>query len=294
MKEEIVEIRPQRKINLVIYEPPNDAVLEADQKTIFFYHGSMSTYKHFSALIDHFKGIYRVVAYDALGCGHSEKPVDDWFTSESLYSVNNLLLDAIEVFKRYSTKQNFLVGHSFGTTIVARIVQHFSKNDDTAESSMAFYRSIRGTILLATADHMPISRTNIFLLPLWVLELIHPWLSSGFADRAFSPAVDPEIKRQAMQFSGTNKMHVVKSFYTNIIWGDAEVWEALINTPALILQGVDDKITSLDKAQRLYDEYLRKNEKSVFVKLTDVGHQVMQESPPLVISHMESFIQSVQ
>lgn len=283
--DELIEIRPGRKIRLFISQP--QGIPESDQMTIFFYHGSMATYKQYESLINHFKDKYRVVAYDALGCGHSEKPVDDWFGSESLYSVNNLLLDAVEVFQRYATKRNILIGHSFGTTMVARIIQHLAK------ASAALDTIICGAILLGTADHMSISRTNIFLLPVWILELIHPWLSSGFADRAFSPAVDPEIKKQAMQFSGTNKMHVVRSFYTNIQWADADIWNALISTPTLILQGVDDKITSMEKAQRLFDEYLCKNPKSAMEKLADVGHQVMQEKPSLVISHIETFISRI-
>lgn len=290
---EVIEIRPQRRIKLVFYEPKNNNNVtehESNQKqTLFFFHGSMATYKQYNSVINHFKETYRIVAYDALGCGSSDKPVDDWFGTESLYSVNNLLLDAIEVVKRYSTKTNILIGHSFGTTIVARIVKHFA-ND---KSEMSLYPSIRCSVLLGTADHMPINRNNIFLLPVWVLELIHPWLSSGFADRAFSPSVDPEIKKQAMQFSGTNKMHVVKSFYNNILWADADIWEALINTSTLILQGIDDKITPVEKAQRLFDEYLCKNEKSKLIRLADAGHQVMQEKPIIVISHMESFISTV-
>ena len=102
MKVSKEEIRPGRSVmvfNRLV--PGND--------TVFFYHGSMATYKQFNDnLIPFFHDLTtkNIVAYDAFGCGESDKP-RDW----NAYSTDELLKDAIAVFSKYSTSKNVLIGH---------------------------------------------------------------------------------------------------------------------------------------------------------------------------------------
>jgi abhydrolase domain-containing protein 8 len=276
------EIREDRKIYLEHYknnnQPPESEV------TMFFFHGSMASLNQFRDLIDFFKKRVNVVAYDALGCGESDKPVDPWF-GESNYSVDNLLLDAVEVFKKYSTTYNILIGHSFGTTIVARVIDYFKKKSNFPSDRCY----INGYILLGTADTLSIGRP-IFYLPVWVLELIHPILSKKFSNRAFSPNASVSAKSKAMMSSGKNKMHVVKSFYTNSYWSTHDVWMTLTDKPVLIVQGIDDRITPIMKAKKLFETHYSSNPQSKFISLENVGHQLMQENPEQVINAIFEFI----
>ena len=281
--EELIEIREGRRLNVLVEQPESSEC----KGTIFLFHGSMASLTQFRHLSNHYKKNFRVVSYDAYGCGNSEKPVDDWF-GETKYSVRNLLLDAIEIFLKYATSKNILVGHSFGTTIVARIVHYFQINPSKLTNGAA----IVAAILLGTADDMPSRRWSILALPVLVLEWLHPILSAHFADKAFSPSVDPEIKKDAMKLSGTNEMHVVRSFYVNCEWATPEIWQSCFEMlPVLIVQGLDDKITPIEKAQALSQMFPQSQ--SQLVVIDKVGHQLMQENPTAVIDCINTFIAKI-
>lgn len=283
----LVEIREGR--NLFIEEFDFIDNNEEDKITLFFYHGSMATYLQFNQLINYFKRKYRVIAYDVYGCGQSDKPIDPWTGEEQCpYSTQNLLLDAIAIFERYASTRNILLGHSFGSTIVGRIVHSYEVNGYPS------HKAINGVVLLGTADEMKSGGNPIFLLPLWLLHILHPYLSHGFADRAFSPTVDPIIKQQALSQSGKNTMHVVQSFYRNYHWADETIWTSISSKPVLILQGEDDQLTLLRKAEALYTKYIQgDNDLSKLVVIPKAGHQLMQERPTEVIAEIELFINSI-
>jgi pimeloyl-ACP methyl ester carboxylesterase len=59
-------------------------------------------------------------------------------------------LDALEVFKKFSTKKNVLIGHSYGTTLVARLNQFITNVFDENVNE-----SISGVVLMGTAWELP-------------------------------------------------------------------------------------------------------------------------------------------
>lgn len=292
----LVEIRPLRFIHVEIHDPysKNNTTDSKHQLTIFLFHGSMAALTQFSDIISYFKMKCRVVAYDALGCGQSSKPVDPWFFGESHYTCSNLLQDAIQIYEKYSTGHNILIGHSFGSTIVTRILHHYEKLSNTVGEGDDFSNlKIDGVILLGTADTLAKTGHPIFLLPVFILEYLHPMLSAGFADRALSPNIDPHLRDKIVSNTGKNDMHVVRSYYNNFRWANEEEWKTLsrYNHPVLLCQGVDDKLTPHQSGKSLFDNYIQPTiEKSKFVSMENVGHQVMQEQPELIIKEIQSFI----
>ncbi len=281
---ELVEIRRDRKVHIVIWEPG-----VVTSTTIFFFHGSMATLNQFAKLFPVFKEMnLRIVAYDALGCGSSTKPVDSLF-DDSYYLMEELVLDAIEVFTKYASEKNFLVGHSFGTTVVARIIDcyHNLKNYPT---------TINGVILLGTTDKLPSRGPSIFALPVFLLRIIHPILSSRFAGKALSPKCDPETRNEISSQSGKNEMHVVKSFYRNFQWANESIWTSLASSkiPVLICQGEDDAITKPEGALRLFETYFQSSTQNKYITIPASGHQLMQETPMAVAAAIKNFVTSLE
>lgn len=68
------EIRDNRHIALFKHIVTGDNV----DTTIFLIHGSMATYRQFEEIIQYFKDKFPVnlIAYDAYGCGRSDRPRD--------------------------------------------------------------------------------------------------------------------------------------------------------------------------------------------------------------------------
>jgi pimeloyl-ACP methyl ester carboxylesterase len=77
--------------------------------TLFFIHGSMGSLTMYSSIIKSYEGKVNIVAYDTMGCGLSDKP-----ELKTEYSTHSLTKYAVEIFEKYSTAKNILIGHSYG------------------------------------------------------------------------------------------------------------------------------------------------------------------------------------
>ena len=291
---------------------------------VFFLHGSMANRRQFQGMFD---GLFHVpegkkedinfmcVCYDALGCGESEKPYDT-----DAYTVDKLVADASAIFDKYAKPDggNIVLGHSFGTTVCARI-RHTIK------------APVAATLLLGTA-HTMATPIYLFWLPLWILNLIRQQLSDGFLEKAFSPATPMEERVKLQDATGIkNEMYAVKFFYNTLCWASDEDWSAL-QGPALIIQGADDAITTPEAAEDLYEVILKEAHKASkyatypfirfskltsphitpstlnlivrhyllltlphppttrFVRVHGAGHQVHMEQPGACVSAMQGFL----
>ena len=77
-----------------------------ERATVFFVHGSMANYMQFEDLITKLRNYYNVVAWDAYGCGGSDKPVG-W----EEYSADEHLEDVKAMIQKYKTSKNHLICH---------------------------------------------------------------------------------------------------------------------------------------------------------------------------------------
>ena len=299
------------------------SVLHLDEKskefdcetTMFFFHGAMASHDQFAFLISHYHKYINIVAYDSYGCGNSDKPYDPVLWGESNYSAEQHTLDALAIFRRYATKRNILVGHSFGSAIVGRLVGALHRNLNYADID----QKIIGTVLLGTFKDCPLARHPIFFLPVFVLDTLQNALSAQFAELALSPKCDPEVKAWCCASSNMNQMHVAKSFYSNFGWATPTDWIELAKYPILICHGNDDLITPLLGASALHELLLLARSKATSINLhsdldsaadtinndsnslektppivmevfPDVGHQIMQEKPNELIHCMSKFL----
>lgn len=295
MNTNLIEIRKNRRVSVYTNFSTNS---ERDQsrKTIFFIHGSMATCTQFSDIIDGFKNDYDIVAFDALGCGNSEKP-----SEYGMYSPDNLLADLCSIFEKYASLQNIVVGHSFGTVQAIRLY-----NSLMSPSESAKHTKICKIVLLGSALSID-AKSFLWSLPVFCLDILHPMLTAGFADRAFSPATSAQLREKCLATSKRNDMFVCKAFYSQFSWcsksewikhcigNDGGVLENIDRVPILIIAGDDDNLVPATQSLELY-EFL----KNVHVSKEDVplyhrivkgaGHQMIQEKPSDVIELMKTFL----
>ena len=127
-KGDLIEIRPGRTVLLEVLggraEPEEPG--GGGMTTLFYFHGSMATKEQFKALHETMQSngssYDRSIMFDAFGCGGSPKPYD-----EDAYTTEQLVLDALEVFHRYSTESNVIVSHSFGTSLTSKVVRRWQE-----------------------------------------------------------------------------------------------------------------------------------------------------------------------
>lgn len=185
-------------LNVLHIECENNSTTERDL-TIFFIHGSMGTLAQYNDLIAFYKGRANVVAYDAMGCGDSEKPL-----SNGEYSTDSLTSNCIEIFEKYATAQNILVGHSYGTAQVARLCSHFREENGDIRA-VKVKRDISGVVLLGAIDFLPKGGSpafSIFSLPVCLLSPMQGWMSKSYISMAFSANSNPALKERALLRAG--------------------------------------------------------------------------------------------
>jgi len=63
---------------------------------------------------------FRIIAFDALGHGKSNKP-----KRQSHYATSTFVKNALQIFRKYkSPSKNILVGHSYGTVVALHVLEH--------------------------------------------------------------------------------------------------------------------------------------------------------------------------
>lgn len=170
------------------------------ETTFFFIHGSMGSLQQFDDIIAQYKNKVNIVAYDAMGCGGSEKP-----TTDGLYTTKSLTSNTIQVFEKYATTKNVLIGHSYGTAQIARLCTHLSRQRKDSDSKDLPVRTISGVILLGTVDVLPESMSTVyrlFSLPVFLLSPMQGWMSRSYVGLAFSPLSNPSLKERALVRAG--------------------------------------------------------------------------------------------
>ena len=113
---------------------------------LFFLHGAMAGAFTFEQILPDLAARYNVVAYDALGCGQSQKPKE-----ADAYATSELIKDMTTVFDTYiptnRTRSTVVVGHSYGVAQAARLVAYLKREDRVDQ--------LLGIVLMGAADHIP-------------------------------------------------------------------------------------------------------------------------------------------
>ena len=137
----MIEIRKNRNISIEYLKCNNNAE-NPTNITLFLYHGAMGSSSQFDYLLPALQNKFNICKYDALGCGNSDKP-----HNMDAYNTESLCLDAFEIYKRYSTTYNILVGHSYGTSLISWLVKDIKVNSSDYDKE----KRISSFILLGTS-----------------------------------------------------------------------------------------------------------------------------------------------
>ena len=159
---EMVEVRPGRELAV------HSRIRPEASYTLIFVHGSAASMLQWRDQIDHFSATHSVVAFDTYGCGRSPKP-ESW----GAYSFHELAADLAAILIRFACPGTHLVvvAHSAGCSLAI----------SAAAAGLANTKGpkVGGLCLLGGYVDAPTPHP-VFYLPVTVLRLIQPILSSGF------------------------------------------------------------------------------------------------------------------
>jgi pimeloyl-ACP methyl ester carboxylesterase len=272
-----VEIRKGRIIN-VLHIPPQRNTRKQD--VVILVHGACARMQQLVFIIrDLMDKGYEVVAYDALGCGMSDKP-----TAQDSYGTEAMYKDMIEVIRRYSPRNQkavSVIGHSIGGAMLARFAAS-SDCESLTESVIAITPPIFG-------DRPTSNRTSVFKLPISLLWLIRPWMSVQARKLLFGPNATDTLKNTEREASGRNPVYMFKAFYNSIDQDFLSIKDTKLNVPSLFIGAEFDKVCPAEPI-----EALSKRLSANYVLAKDCGHQCMQEDPKQINSIIGRFFKSLE
>eukprot|EP01060_Flectonema_neradi_P038354 TRINITY_DN8008_c0_g1_i1.p1 TRINITY_DN8008_c0_g1~~TRINITY_DN8008_c0_g1_i1.p1 ORF type:complete len:328 (+),score=39.62 TRINITY_DN8008_c0_g1_i1:41-1024(+) len=258
---------------IVVLDKPGDA----NKEVILFIHGScarMGQWEHqIAAFADHG---HRVVAYDAIGCGQSDKPdnKDMYQPSKFVDTADFIIQNVIASCPKRKAKV-VIAGHSFGTYVALRVAE---RNLSLVSHKVL----IGGTAMWQDIPGMK-SKLAIFGLPNVMLWYLRPILGMSFQKLALSKKACHRLRRQEAEASSRNPVYMFAHFWRSIHQLEQPVFTDI---PSLCLTGVDDQITPPGKCSSLCQMLPN----ATFGIVEGASHQVMQEEPAQVNEMILSFI----
>ena len=213
---------------------------KGEGKDLVFLHGYLSSKEAWTAQIEYFSKFYRVTAIDFLGFGGSR-----YLTSA--FSVEDYALWLKAVLSALQVKKPHVIAHSFG----CRVAVKAAAMDD----------SLFDKILLTGAAGIILKRGFKYKLRVRAYRFVRKF-APRFAERRFGSAEYRTLSP------------LMKESYKKIVNEDLRGEAARVKNRVLIVQGLQDNVTTLAEAN-VYLEHFP----CATLKTMDGGHFAFAEHP---------------
>lgn len=277
---QLEELRSGRPLFTVDVPPSEQWTAGSPRATVVLVHGAADTHARFAPQIAALRDAgYFVCTADALGCGQSPAP-DDW----EAYAEDEVVADWAAVYARAAGRTPerpvFLVGHSFGTCVAAKLAGGDQGRPSAAGDELA------GLALMCPGDPEPgsdMAPAKLRNAPVWMLEmglsevqnLMEGFFYSSEASRELI-----EVERTRTNYAG--RMHAIQAFWCQMHWKGFREALAAVAQPTLIVCGESDKLTPPKLGKRVAD---RLQDGLADVRVVDgAAHMPMVEAPDTVNS----------
>lgn len=211
---------------------------------------SLFNSRHWKAQIAFLARHYRVVTYDGLGNGKSDRPVDP-----SAYDSMRLINDAVAVLDATSTERAFLAGMSAGASLAATL-------------SGLHPSRVLGAVLIGIStslgDPLPERNSTPFEARLdryegWDKYNMHYWRSNYrdftefFVERIFSEPHSTKQWEDGVGWANETTGEVLIATQLKVFLGETRERELLaaIRCPVLVIHGTADRVAHFSGSERL-------------------------------------------
>ena len=184
-------------------------------KDLLFLHGYLSSKEAFTAQINYFSRFYRVTAIDFLGFGQSA-PLEKPFSVGDYAEWTKGVIDALGL------KNPHVIAHSFGCRVAVKMAQNSPNTFDK--------------ILLTGSAGIIVKRGFSYRFKVRAYRFVKRF-AKNFAERKFGSAEYRSLSP------------IMKESYKKIVNEDLRVTAQGVQNRVLIVQGKEDKTTTLQEAE---------------------------------------------
>ena len=250
----------------------SDNLATTNGPTFVLLHGSLLNAFSWNQVMDFFAERGRVVAYDQIPYGLSEKLVEGDWSGSNPYTSTATIEQLFSFLDALNLDQVVLVGNSYGATLAI-------------QAAATQPERIEAMILIDSAVYVNES------MPTWVMDLpqvrrLSPLLGRMFgSNEAFLKQMYAERDKLTEERLALTKIHTRVAAWDLAMWEYLRAWtvdspdfETLIaglNQPALVIAGEEDDIIPVDDSRRLNAELAN----SDLILLPSCGHVPQEECP---------------
>ena len=260
----------------------DQAAIEPDENRVFvLMHGSVFNANTWDEVIDGLSQYGRVVAYDQIPYGLSEKPLSGTWSEDNPYTSEAAISQLFSFLDTLGLEHVVLVGNSYGSTLAVR-------------AALAQPERITAMILGDPAVYVQES------MPAWLMSLpqtkrMGPLLartigaSEGFIRQTYLDAelISEERMRATLVHTGVQNWDAA-------LWEYLSVWKtpdlsgdfAAISQPVLVLTGAQDAIVPVSDSRKL-DVVLPYSSLAI---LPACGHVPQEECPDAYLTAVSTWL----
>lgn len=256
------------------------------EPTFVLLHGSVFNAFTWSEVLDFFDARGRVIAYDQIPYGLSEKLVEGDWTGPNPYSADAAVEQLIGVLDTLDVEKAVLVGNSYGTV-------------PALQAALTHPDRVEALILVDSALFVQES------LPAWVINLpqvqrLGPLFARTIGDsESFirQTYLDPSaIDEERMRLT---LIHTEVAGWDDAFWAYLQEWGtnpvdlteelAGVRQPALVITGDSDAVVPVDDSRRLAEEL----PDAAYVVLPNCGHVPQEECPAAFEAAVDDWLREV-
>eukprot|EP01135_Chromosphaera_perkinsii_P009377 Nk52_evm53s1737 gene=Nk52_evmTU53s1737 len=248
---------------------------EDERPVLFFIHGFGGCTEQWRDQVCFYMKRVPLVLVDLVGHGESEKPEDS-----TVYSTDSIVKDLECVFHEYKGAKNVLFGHSYGTTLAAKLYQWVG---DEVNSVVLISPTLAET---SNAPRWPL------LLPSSILDMLRKLdrrggINSNSVNKMLHPSASEKLREMQLRWNSSNPSWVVKHLGSNIELCNLQEY-AQIKVPTLLLCGSGDKVTPPENARLIENVIMAKTQMADMIP--DAGHMVMLEQNCILNAIVDKFL----
>jgi pimeloyl-ACP methyl ester carboxylesterase len=263
-----------------------DQIEDGSEPTFVLLHGSVFNAFTWNEVLDFFDERGRVIAYDQIPYGLSEKLVEGDWTGQNPYSADATVEQLITLLDTLDVDKAILVGNSYGTV-------------PAVQAAIDYPDRVEALIFVDSAVYVDEA------MPAWAMNLpqvqrLGPLLarmiggSEAFVKQTYR---DPSaIDEERM---GLTLIHTEVEAWDDALWAYLQEWGtapadvtgylANVQQPSLVITGDSDAVVPVEDSDRLAAELPN----AEFVVLPSCGHVPQEECPELFEDAVGAWLEQV-
>jgi len=270
-------------IEIHYVERSSDAFRSDAPRTFVLLHGSMFSLSTWDGIAGRLSEYGRVIAYDQIPYGLSEKLQEDDWDGHNPYEQSAAVARLVVFLDALGLDRVTLVGHSYGGTLATR-------------AAIEYPDRVEALVLVAPAVYSSDSMPG-WLLQTPQLQRVGPLLARSLAtSESFFRMCYADPDEWTAEKAAATTVHTGVAGWDSALWAYLQAWNdadtvwvdllSSITVPTLVIAGAVDAVIPVEDSRRVAEQIPC----AAYTELASIGHMVHEEAPQRTTETIASWL----